>query len=792
MQSIERLIRSVMWKCRRIGRRLRMVSAVGVLSMFLSNSLAEAQNLLWARRSGSGGAPSIPQDVGQAIAVDRFGNSYVTGQFRNTATFGPGQPNQTILTATGAQQEIFTAKYDTNGFLQWARRISTAEGQGNGIGVDAAGNVYVTGFFNLSGTFAPGEGNQVILTPFGVKDIFLAKYDTDGNFIWAKQAGSTFTDQAQAIAVDGLGNSYMTGRFADVATFGAGDANQTVLTVGNLSEDAFIAKYNSNGLLQWAKQISGASSDQAFGIAIDGAGNSYVTGGFSLTATFGAGEANQTQLIAPVGGNTDIFVAKYNTSGLLQWAKRNGQGSHDRGFAIAADQAGNNYVTGFFQGSVVFGQGDPNQTTLNADLVEDIFIAKYNTNGALQWAKRAGSSGSEFGQGIAVDVFGNSYVTGYGGFLTFGPGEANETIVGTAGVEDIFIAKYDPNGLLLWAKSAGSGGTDKGLGIALDGLGNVLVTGQFVATAIFGQGEPNQTSLVSAGSADVFVAKYAAGPILVSCPTDSLQTAINLAAPGQTILVSGTCNENILIRNEKQRITIDGAGAGVGTRATINAPGGSPGFNVRGKGILIQNIIVTGGNDGVVVNRGSNAVLNNNIIQSTGGVGVKVEQLSFAVLTNNLIENNPDDGVSVQDNSTARIGFNADSDTTASVNTIQNNGGRGIKVGNGAHARIIGNTISGNGDEGIKVERDSSADIASNVINGNQADGIKVESNSLIQLGEDSGATIYETPNSTTVNNQGAGIRCDDGSVVDGRQGTLNGNGGATDIRSSCGVNSLN
>jgi Beta-propeller repeat len=139
----------------------RILGFSGFLLLAISSSTqAQDGNLLWAKRAGSGGAPSIPQDVGQAIAVDGLGNSYVTGQFRNTATFGPGESNQTILTATGASQEIFVAKYNPSGALQWAQRINTVEGQGNGIGVDAAANVYLTGYFNFSGTFAPGEGNQ--------------------------------------------------------------------------------------------------------------------------------------------------------------------------------------------------------------------------------------------------------------------------------------------------------------------------------------------------------------------------------------------------------------------------------------------------------------------------------------------------------------------------------------------------------------------------------------------------------------------------------------------------------
>ena len=280
------------------------------------------------------------------------------------------------------------------------------------------------------------------------------------------------------------------------------------------------------------------------------------------------------------------------------------------------------------------------------------------------------------------------------------------------------------------------------------------------------------------------------GPPALNCSTTSLQSAVDAAQPGSTITVLGPCNQNILIRNEKQRITIDGSGAGPGTRATIMGGGSSPVFNVRGKGIVIQNFTITGGSHGVHVNRGSNAIIFNNVIQSTGGDGVKVEQLSFASLANNLIENNPSDGVSVQENATTRIGFNSDIETVPGVNTIQNNGGRGIKIGNRSHARIIGNTISGNGEEGVLVERDASADIASNDIKGNLSHGIKVEGNSFVMLGEDSGFSMFEEPNDTTVNNVGAGVRCDDGSVVDGRLGTLTGNGGPTDFDSSC-VNSL-
>ncbi len=258
------------------------------------------------------------------------------------------------------------------------------------------------------------------------------------------------------------------------------------------------------------------------------------------------------------------------------------------------------------------------------------------------------------------------------------------------------------------------------------------------------------------------------GPIInLNCTSGTLQALADSALPGTTINVTGTCNENLLLRNEKQRLTINGGGT-----ATITAPSNtSPAVNIRGKGILLQGFTITGGSNGVHINRGSNAVLALNIIQNSSGNGVLVDELAVAVLTNNTIQNNAGAGVFVSENSTARIGFNLDTDTSTKPNTIQNNA-VGVIVSNGSSARIIGNTIENNTGFGIHVLRDSHADIASNAINGNR-DGIEVGENSLVQLGEDSGISIYESENSGT--NTGFGIRCANGGTADGRIGTLNG-----------------
>ena len=268
--------------------------------------------------------------------------------------------------------------------------------------------------------------------------------------------------------------------------------------------------------------------------------------------------------------------------------------------------------------------------------------------------------------------------------------------------------------------------------------------------------------------------------IAVACPGSALQPAVDIGLPGEVITVAGPCSENVLIRNEKQRITIDGNGVAsiAGTNST------TPALNIRGKGILVQGIRISGGSNGIEVNRGSNAVLNANIIENTGGTGIVVQQLAFAVLTGNQIENNPGAGILVSESSTARIGFNLDNDIFQSPNSLFNNG-LGLVVVNGSSARVVGNNIMFNSGDGVWVGRDSAADISDNTIASNGGHGIRVSDNSAIQLGGDTGSSIFEWPN-TGSGNTGAGIYCADGSVADGRIGTLTGLDGTTSFQTGC------
>jgi hypothetical protein len=474
------------------------LALAGVLLGFPMGVLG--QELGWA--VGAGGTNV---DNGEALATDMAGNSYVTGSFRETAIFDAGGPSETELTSDG-NMDIFIAKYDNTGFLMWARRAGgTSADVGMGIAADSAGNSYVTGVFSGIATFGRGEANETELTAAGFFDMFVAKYDTNGSLLWAKPAGSSDSDEVKGIAVDGAGNSYLTGD-AGPATFGTGEPTETRL----IGSGNFVAKYASTGELVWAKREGGVGAD----IAVDIAGNSYVIGSLagSVPRTFGAGQPNETVLTSE-GSGSNIMVARFSSDGVLSWARRAGGHGLLDARGIAVDGSGNAYVAGglYASGPATFGPGETNETELTSCGNWDVFLAKYDSAGALAWALRAGDSGQDWGWDIAVDATGNISATGwFNGTAVFGLGEANETSVVSDGRDDMFLARYDSAGALAWATRAGGSSRDRGQGVSLDGAGTSYVTGFFYVEAIFGPGEPNQTQL-SGGSNDIFVARFAKG-----------------------------------------------------------------------------------------------------------------------------------------------------------------------------------------------------------------------------------------------------------------------------------------
>jgi hypothetical protein len=428
-----------------------------------------AGNLLWAKSFG--GAEGY--DSGSDIDVDASGNVYVTGSFSGTVDFDPDASGNAFLSSASfggfygkVSSDAFITKFDTNGDFLWARSFGGAEGSdyGNGIDLDASGNVYVTGTFYES-AYSDASGNHVGVFSQGDEDAFITKLDTDGNFEWATSfGGNSWGDRGNDIAVDDSGNAYVIG---DLGSAYGGDpsGNATVVNHGSNSGDIFVAKIDTTGEFEWARAFGGYGDDRGNAIDVDGSGNVFITGSFYNTASFQSDPSGGLFEVFS-NGSHDAFVAKLNTSGDTQWAQSFGGGGtwgDDWGSDIDVDDAGQVYVTGSFDvqnGAVDFDPDPSGEYLLDGiGYGRDIFVSKLDTDGDLQWAVEAGGdSGSDsIGINLAVDGSGSVFVVGefgggfYGG-ADFDPSDG-ELLIESPGFYGCGTAGF------IWKLTAGDGDT---------------------------------------------------------------------------------------------------------------------------------------------------------------------------------------------------------------------------------------------------------------------------------------------------------------------------------------------
>lgn len=388
--------------------------------------------------------------------------------------------------------------------FQWVKQIEgTSEEAPTQISTDPDGNIYILGDFNNSADLDPGPGTANLISN-GSTDVFLAKYSSGGNFLWAFNIGSSLKDRSFALANDDTGNIYITGSFRNSVDFDPGTGNVTLTSNGN--QDIFFAKYDSSVQYIWAKSIGGASYEQST-LAIDDSGYVYLSGFFnSAQMDFNPGTGNA---VLSNKGSYDIFLASYGNNGKFQWAKSMGgkkNNSTDKGNGIEIDPEGNILITGYFQSTVDFDPGS-GIAQLSTNGKKDIFFAKYARNGKYLWAKSIGSSKQDQGKWVTADTAGNIFITGmYQGNADFDP-DTGSSLLTNRGSNDIFLAKYDKNGNYLWAKSTGSISNDRGINLEIDSSINLYLCGSFKDTADFDPG-PGKTLLISTGSSDGFFTKY--------------------------------------------------------------------------------------------------------------------------------------------------------------------------------------------------------------------------------------------------------------------------------------------
>ncbi len=382
----------------------------------------------------------------------------------------------------------------TNGFSQQfslesvARIGGTDDDRSHDMVIDNLGNIYIIGDFKGTVDFDPGQGIFEI-SSVADRDIFVLKLDPFGNFIWVNQIGGTGTDWGNSIAVDNVGNIYVTGSFAGTADLDPGTGTQLISSFGE--NDIYIQKLDASGNLIWFKQFGGIESDQGKSITVDESGNVYVGGLFSETVDFdpGTGINNLTS-----SGQEDLFIQKLDASGNLLWVKQKGTtGANDISYSIAIDGFENVYSTGYFSGNFL--------------------IQKYNTDGNLVWENNIGGSNNDHSYCLALDNSGNVYITGnFVGTVDFDPGANTFNLsTGNNSNSNAFLLKLNNSGDFVWAiQLGGPNSNESGYSITTDDQNNVYVAGIFYGETDFDLG-PVLFNLSPVGSSDFFIQKLDSG-----------------------------------------------------------------------------------------------------------------------------------------------------------------------------------------------------------------------------------------------------------------------------------------
>ncbi|WP_437276231.1 hypothetical protein WME90_33975 [Sorangium sp. So ce375] len=358
--------------------------------------------------------------VARAVALAPGGDVVLAGSASGDVDFGGG-----VLKGSGRRADVVVARFDATGAHQFSRRFGDGATQhATAVAVDEAGNAFVTGEF--SGTLDFGEGRQgerFTLESQGKSDVFLVKLDAAGHVDWAKRFGGAGEQAGTGVAVDGDGDIVVVGRFSGEIDFG-GEKPLTTDAKTNL----FVVKLDPSGDHVWSKAADATNTAEALGVAVDGAGNILVTGSFRNAVSLG-------ESLLTSNGDKDILLIRLDENGVLQWCEDFGDDADQEGASVAVDLAGNILLTGSFLGSLDIGQEERSATG-----AADMFVVKLDPASNPIWSRSFGDSGEQQGAAVAVDLLGDSWVTGrFDGVLDFGASAAT-----SRGAGDAFLVQIGP------------------------------------------------------------------------------------------------------------------------------------------------------------------------------------------------------------------------------------------------------------------------------------------------------------------------------------------------------------
>lgn len=502
-----------------------------LLVLFSMGSYAQSSYpFAWVKKMGTDGSYD---DAIKASYVTTSGDLYVTGSFSDTVDFDPGPGVTNLICQNPSGPDIFIAKYTNTGNLVWARSIGTNFSgpfyMANSITVDNAGNCYVYGQFSGTLDFDPGSGVYNLTTSGFSSEIFLLKLNNSGNFVWAGKIGGGAFQFPSRITFDHTSNHfYITGGFKDTVDFDMGIGVNKLIS--GLGSDPFVAKYDDNGNLLWARNFK-TQSMMGFGNSLKcviNSGNVVVTGRFTDTLDFDPGPG-VFNLVSQGMMSTTIFVCQLNSAGNFMWANKIGNDKMSEPSDFIADNSNNLYLTGTFTGVMDFDPG-PGVFNLVADTSvsawnTDIFVLKLNNLGNFTWAKVLKGKGYEQPTSIRMTLnsAGDLFLAGsFSDTIDFDPGVGTSFLYPTPGTSgDGYVLHLTSLGNFGWVKQIKTNQYMSVGGIGVDNVDNLYIMGSFTGNCDFDPGPG--TAMLTGEYTDAYILK------LNQSPTTIQNTMINAA-----------------------------------------------------------------------------------------------------------------------------------------------------------------------------------------------------------------------------------------------------------------------
>jgi hypothetical protein len=480
----------------------------------LTISLALIQLLFSQEFDWVGTVGGTNDDEVLSLTTDSAGNVYSTGTFYGTSDQDPSI-NQQFFTSNGLE-DIFITKLDAFGNLIWTRQIG---GGGRDfaeeIVIDDLGNVFVVGYFSGTADFDPDPINQFIMSGTGIgdRDLFLLKLDSNGNFVSAIQIGGFDFVEGNAIHIDSEYNFVIGGRFLNTIDFDPGASTFNLSAVSGY--DLVVLKLDSAMDFIWARSFGG-QTNAMLSIETDENDNIYTCGSFSGTGDFNSDSNGTLTLSTPNFASQYMFLHKIDKDGNFVWAFQTGSNSarDERLMDISITKSGYIYGIGNFGGTVDFDPSPSNTVNLVAAGVSgqtDVFVTKYDTSGALIWAKQIEGPNRDEGRAIATDPFDDIYITGFfQASADFNPDPSVPNILTGSGFPEIFIAKWTSSGSYVWAQGMGDSANDLGTTVDYCTNESVYLGGIFTGTLDFNSDpavNSNTSSVPASSLSDGFIYK---------------------------------------------------------------------------------------------------------------------------------------------------------------------------------------------------------------------------------------------------------------------------------------------